>query len=388
MTAGMRGRRAAVFLLAVGLASPGAAKVVFTGYADLVAVPQGSFRIDGPPSALAAFGLAPETIETRGNSISALGLFATTSLSDQARLQMDVTYRDIGATAKTVAIQYAFLEYDGLGGRARAGKITLPFGWYNQNRFYGFQRPSVSAPLFQGSILGLPIADLGATFGRPFKAGPLTVTADVYAVNGYGPVTGTTETFRSASLPGALTIAKNIGSSDANHKVAVGARLDAAHAALPDSSVGVSYYRGEWDSGGRDPLQLAGAHLRASAAKVDLLAEFLLMTVKGDQGFAANLGGRDWRTEGFFVEAECRRWTVRGRALTPWIRFEDYFSRASAGGAREAVWEAAGGASLKLMDGLVAKFEADRLYYRLPFAGKGDVTLRGYALQTGLTVTF
>ncbi|MBI3565701.1 MAG: hypothetical protein HY079_10935 [Elusimicrobia bacterium] len=388
MRPSISGRRAAGVLLGVLLSAPAAAKVVFTGYADFVTTPQGSFKIDGPPAVLSQFALSPARLETRGSGISAIGLFATTSLSDAARLQMDVTYRDVGSTVKTLSIQYAYLEYDGYGGQGRVGKITLPFGWYNQHRFYGFQRPSISAPLFQGSILGLPIADMGAGVQRPFTAGPLTATVDLYAVNGYGPVPGSTETFRSATLPGGLTIAKNLGSSDANHKVAVGARVDVAHRDLPDTSAGASYYRGEWDAGGKDLLQMANAHLRASGGGFELLGEALLLVVKGDQGFAANLGTRDWRTEGFFVEADYRRWTAWGKPLTPWARFEDYFTHGSAGGGREALWEAAGGASLRLTDGVLAKFEASDLYYRLPFAGKGDLTLTGYSLQLGLTVTF
>lgn len=380
--------RAACFVLGILACAPASAKVVFTGYADFATTPQGAFRIDGPPSVLSGFGLGPQRIETRGSGINALGLFASTSLNDSARLQMDVTYRNIGATAKTISIQYAYLEYSAYDGQARVGKITLPFGWYNQNRFYPFQRPSISAPLFQSAILGLPIADIGAAAGRPFELGSVVATADVYAVNGYGPVPGSTATFRSSALPGGLTIANNLGSSDANHKVAAGARLDLAHKDIKDTSVGASYYRGEWDTAGRNLFQMAGAHLRANAAGCELLAEFLSLRVKGDQGFAANLGSPDWRTDGFFAELDYHRLSVRGKPATPWVRFEDYFSRAQGGGGREALWEASGGASILLIDGVTAKFEADDLYYRLPFQGKGDLTLMGYTLQLGLTVTF
>lgn len=384
-----RMRRAACAVLGALACAPAAAKVVFTGYADFATTPQGSFKIDGPPSVLSGFGVGPEKIETRGSGINALGLFASTSLSDDAHLQMDVTYRNIGATAKTISIQYAYLEYSAYDGQARVGKITLPFGWYNQNRFYPFQRPSISAPLFQSAILGLPIADIGAAAGRPFELGPLTATADVYAVNGYGPVPGSTTTFRSATLPGGLTIANNLGSADANHKVAAGARLDFAHKDFKDSNAGVSYYRGEWDPAGRKLFQMAGAHLRASAAGFEFIGEYLALSVKGDQGLEANLGSPDWRTDGFFAELDYHRLSVRDKTVTPWIRFEDYFSRAQGGGGgREAVWEAAGGTSVQLIDGVLAKFEAADLYYRLPFQGKGDLTLMGYVLQLGLTVTF
>ncbi len=322
-------------LLAALAAAPARAKVAFTGYGDFQAVPQGAFRIDGPAAALKGFGLAPERVEARGFSVAALGLFATTSLSDSSRFQMDVTYRDIGEDAKTVRVQYAYLEQEAWGATFRAGKITLPFGWYNQNRFYPFQRPSVSGPVFQSSILGLPIADIGASAEKAVLVGDAVLTADLYAVNGYGPVPGSTGTFRSASLPGGLTIAGNIGRANANHDVAVGGRLELAAASARDDAVGASYYRGAWDPGGRHLFQMAGAHLRGRRGRASVLAEYLRLMVEGDEGFAANLGSRDWHTDSFFVEADVDAPPVRGRALTPWVRYERALSAGSSGGPAE-----------------------------------------------------
>lgn len=383
-----RRRTAALAAAVLALAPTARAKVVFTGYGDFAATPQAWYRIDGPPSVLGQFGLGSEKIESRGSQINALGLFATTSLSDQARLQMDVTYRDIGQNAKTIRIQYAYLDWAPDYGDFQAGKITLPFGWYNQNRFYPFQRPSIDGPVFVSGILGLPQSDVGGDANKTVALGKWSLRGDLYAVNGYGPVPGSTSTFRSATLPGALTIAGNIGSRNANHKIAVGARAELAHAELKDSSAGVSYYRGEWDPGGQRLFQMAGAHLRASAGGWELLAEYLFLSVKGDDGMRVNFGSPDWRTDGFFAELDDRNPVAWGRKVTPWVRFEDYASRAYGGGpASERLWDLAGGASVQLAEAVALKLEASDLYYALPYAA-GPLKLRGYALQAGLTVTF
>jgi hypothetical protein len=374
-------------LLAAGAVPPAAAKVVFTGYGDFRAVPQGSFRVDGPRSALANFGLGPERVEARGFSVDSLGLFATTSLSDRTRLQMDVTYRDIGQDAKTIRIQYAYLESEAWGAKFRAGKITLPFGWYNEHRFYPFQRPSISGPIFQSAILGLPMADIGASARKTFPVGPAALSADVYAVNGYGPVPGSTDSFRSASLPGGLTIARNIGSADPNHKIAVGGRLDLSPADDDADGLGASYYRGEWDPAGRNLFQMAGAHARGRWGGLEALAEYTRLIVQGDRGFAANLGSPDWSMGSLFAEADWHGLAVRGRALTPWARYERAVSRGSSGGSRERLWAASGGAALQVLPGLAVKAEFDDLSYRLPFPA-GDVTLSGYSLTLGLTATY
>src|SRR6266550_491933 len=90
-------RRSAVcFILGTFVGARAQAKVAFSGYADFQAVPQGAFKIDGPPSVLSSFGLGPERIESRGAAIDSIGLFATTSLDDNTRMMLDVTYRDVG----------------------------------------------------------------------------------------------------------------------------------------------------------------------------------------------------------------------------------------------------------------------------------------------------
>lgn len=384
------GRWVAAVLAAAALSAPAGAKVVFTGYGDFRATPQGRFRIDGPPAFLSTLGLGPEQIETRSNTISALGLFATTSISENAKFQMDLTFRNIGATAKTTAIQYAYVDYAAYGADALFGKITLPFGYYNQNRFYPFQRPSITAPVFQNAILGVPIADVGATVGRPFEIGDAVIKADVYVINGYGALPGSTSTFRSASVPsGALTIANNISGTSSNHRYAFGGRLDVSHKRFEDSSVGVSYYHGEWDPAGRNLFQMANAHVHARAAGFELLAEYLFLNAMGDQGMIQNFGSPAWRTDGFFAELDYDRVSAWGKPVTPWVRWEEYRSHASgADGGREKLEGVSGGFSVRLQDQVLVKTEGSYLNYHLPFVAANDLVIEGASLQLGLAVTF
>ena len=363
------------------------AKVVFTGYGDFQLTPQSRFRLDGAPASLASLNTGAGTIESRSAVIDSLGLFATTNISDQTRMAMDVTYRDIGAAVRTIRVQYAYVEHESAWGEGRAGRITVPFGWYNQSRFYPFSRPAVSAPLFQSGILGLPMADLGASLGRRFELGPVAVRLDVYGVNGYGNVTGASTTFRAGSLPGGLVIANNLPSRNSNNRMSLGGRVDAGPAGREGTSIGASYYRGEWDPEGRRLLQLAGAHVRAEAAGFYFLAEGLHMDVRGDQGMLASFGGENWRTDGGFALLEYQKLEVMGKAVTPWLRGESYTSRASRGGPREALWSGAAGAALQAHEGLWLKLQGTRLYYRIPLQG-GDVSIDGYQLLSAVTVSF
>ena len=387
----MRKTTATAFILAALCAAPAGAKVVFTGYGDFQITPQGVFRLDGPPPVLSKLGLGPQVITTRGSTINSLGLFAPTSINDQTRLMMDVTYKNIGATVKTLAIQYGFIEYSDFGGTARLGKITLPFGYYNQNRFYPFQRASITAPTFTNAILGVPIADIGVTVGRPFDlGGGLTLTADVYGVNGYSTTPGSSTTFRATGLlSSSLSIANNVGSADNNHDVAFGARLDLSHAALPGTSFGVSYYHDRWDPAGQNLFQMGNAYLHASAAGFDLLSEYLLLNARNDPGAVSNFNSPNWRTDGFFAELEYMKFSVGKHQVTPWVRYEDYLTHAVEGrGGKEKLTDLSGGVAVALSEGITAKLQGTDLYYRLPFQGQGDVKIQGYSVAAALTVTF
>ena len=375
------------FFVLGGSRTPASAKVVFTGYGDFQAAAQSHFRILGPDNVLSSLGAGQGEIEGRGATIDSLGLFATTQMTDATRLAMDVTYRDIGNNTKTLRVQYAYIEHQAYGGQVRAGKILLPFGYYNENRFYPFQRPSISAPFFQSSILGLPISDIGASANKTFELGDATLRADVYGVNGFGPVPGSSQTFRNASVAGGLVLANNVTSVDTNHRVALGGRLELGGKNLGDSVVGVSYYRDQWRPDGGGLFQMAGAHVHAAARGFDLLVEYLMLIANGDLGMVANFGSRDWRTNGAFATLEYDRWSVLEHRVTPWVRCEEYLTHGGGGG-REAARELAGGFSVQANEYVAIKLEADDLYYRLPYQDKGDVKLIGYEINSGLAVTF
>lgn len=365
------------------------AKVVFTGYGDFQFDASSRYDLSGSPSTLNSLGTGPGDIEARGFNVNSLGLFASSDLSDNVRALINLTFSNIGSTTKTTSIQYGYVEYSAYGGEAQAGKIILPFNYYNQNRFYPFQRASISAPVFQSAILGLPIADIGATAGRTFDVDDVAdFRVDVYAVNGYSSLNGSSTTFRSPGVLGGLSIANNITGQDANHRITFGGRAEAGpNKALDETSVGVSYYRDEWGPQGQQLFQMIGSHVHASYAGFDFLAEYLQLDVTGDQGMLANFGSKNWRTDGFFMELDYKKLSAWKKPVTPWVRFEDDRSRGTGGG-DEALWEDAGGISIGITNGLTAKFEADRLYYRLPYQGLSDLTLRGYSFLTGLTVTF
>jgi len=376
---------AAAALLA---AAPAAAKVVFTGYGDFRLTPESAYTLAVPASFPLPAGTPVGRIEGRGMAFDAVGLFATSSLNETTDFLLDLTYRDVGYAARTTRLQYAFLEWRPTPTfTVRAGKVTLPFGFLNQNQFYPFQHPSVTSPTFVSGILGLPISDLGVTLRQNIETGPVTTRIVGYIVNGYGPVPGTRDSFRSVTLPGGLTIANNLGSTNPNKKVSGGGRLAFYPTTAPDSEAGGSLYVGQWDAAGKRTLRLMNGHARATAGPVSLLGEYFHMDVEDDKGFAASLGGPNWRTDGFFGTLEVGGPVVGGGPVTPWVRYESYVSRATGGTGREKLGGAAGGASWRPQENLTLKVEAGWLDYRLPLSG-GELGIKGMSYVAGLTVTY
>jgi hypothetical protein len=369
-----------------GLAATASGKVAFTGYADFRMTPESTIKYEIPPSFAA--GVAPTgRVESRTSTLDSVGLFATSSLADQATFMLDVTYRDIGYATRTVRLQYAYVEYTAIPETTlRAGKITLPLGYLNQHRFYAFQQPSITAPVYQGSFLGLPIADLGVAAERSMELGPVTARLAGFAVNGYGPVPGSRTSFRSITLPGGLTMANNIGSTDANKKVSGGGRLSAA---WKDGEVGGSYYGGDWDSAGKRLLQIENAHGLVNLGGLEVLSEFLHLDVEDDAGMRAVFGSGNWRTDGYFVATQYKGFSIREHAVTPWARIEDYRSRGTVTGAgAETLRAYAGGVSYQLLDGVVAKLEANQLLYKLPLSATTRLRLDAISYLAGLALSF
>ncbi|MDE2293094.1 MAG: hypothetical protein KGL53_13520, partial [Elusimicrobia bacterium] len=262
-------RAACAVVLALGCwPRPAAAKVVFTGYGSFLFDADANIRVYAPASLL---GAVPQgTQRARGFSADAVGLFAATSLGPDTDFLMDLSYRSIGSSVKETLIQYAFLDqrlpWDV---DLKAGKVTLPFGYYNTRRFYPFQRVSLTAPLFQSAILGLPIADVGAVASRRFPLGPVDLDVRLFGVNGYGSTPSSSTTFRSASLPGGLSISNNLSGSNNNRDIAVGGQLALSRG--PGAEWGASYYRGAWDKSGERLFQMVGTHVHWTPGGWDFL---------------------------------------------------------------------------------------------------------------------
>ena len=208
-----------------------------------------------------------------------------------------------------------------------------------------------------------------------------------YVVNGYGPVPGTRDVFRSPTLPGGLTIANNLASANPNKKVSGGGRLSVFPTTAPASELGGSLYAGQWDAAGKRTLWIMNGDARAVLGPVNVLAEYLHLDVEDDKGFKASLGGPNWRTDGFFALMEYAAPPVRGGPLTPWVRFERYVSRATGGTGREKLGGVAGGASWRPQENLTLKVEASQLDYRLPLGG-GELRIKGMSYVAGMTVTY
>lgn len=378
---------AALLLLAALLPGPARAKVSFTGYGSLLMPADTELKIQAPPALL---GATPEgNLVSRGFRLDAVGLFATTNVSEDVDFLVDLTFRNIGNTVGQTRIQYAYIDaaLPWWELRAQAGRVTLPFNYYNTRRFYPFQRVEISAPVFVNGILGLPISDAGAVLSRRFElAGGWGVDARAYAVNGYGSVATSTGALRSPSLPGALALSGNLGSGNNNKDVAFGGQVALSRA--DDGEGGVSYYRGAWDREGRRVLQLAGAHLFWTPGELDLLAEYLHIHASGDEGMAQSLGSRTWVTHGAFVTASHPLFRVGARKLVGWGHFENYHSRRAGGGSgREVVRSYSGGVHMALNDHVSVKAEALHLYYAIPTATR-SIVLEGRLLQAAVVVTF
>lgn len=382
-----RRRLTAAALSVLLLGSAARAKVSFTGYGSLLAPVDTHIKVRGPSAVL---GGTPEgNLISRGFRLDAVGLFAATKVSEDVDFLVDLTFRNIGTTVGQTRVQYAYLDaaLPWWQLRAKAGRVTLPFGYYNTRRFYPFQRVELSAPVFVNGILGLPIADAGAVLSRSFDLGnDWSFDARAYAVNGYGSVATSTGALRSPSLPGALAISGNLGAANNNKDIAFGGQAAVSRTGVGEG--GVSYYRGAWDREGRRVLQLAGAHLLWTPEKFDILTEYLHIHATGDEGMAQSLGSKSWTTHGAFVTVSRPLFAVAGRPVTGWGHFENYHSsRVGGGPGREVIRSYSGGASALVNEHVSVKAEALYLFYAIPTSAQ-SIVLDGRLLQAAVVVTF
>ncbi|MBI3289357.1 MAG: hypothetical protein HYZ74_07545 [Elusimicrobia bacterium] len=376
-------------VLAVLFPHSAVAKVVFTGYGNFQMQPHAWARIHGDAPALSKLALADAEVEGRGFTLDSIGLFAAANLKEGMDFLVDFSYRQIGSTTKETRIQYAYLEHmPWQDFTYRLGKFTLPFGYYNQNRFYSFQRVELSPPVFQSAILGLPISDVGASAQRRFQTRFARVNAELYAVNGYGASAADAKKFRSATLPGSLTLAANLAPSNNNPNLAFGGRLAAAELGGRNVETGVSYYGGPWNSAGTKYFQMGNVHVHALSSSWDFLAEYLHLDVQGDPGFIEVLDDTHWRTDGYFLTAAHPGPRVRDMPLTPYVSAEGYVSRGHHGAGQERLQGYRAGLTLQPMGQIQVKAEYGFLTYALPLRGLGDLKLDVHNVLLGLTLTF
>lgn len=387
----MKLQSAALFAAVLLSAVSARAKVNFTGYGDLRYDAGATFSLDGPPATLSKLGTSGGTLNDRGFSADAVGLFATTELQENLQFLMDVTFRSVGNTVGQLEVQYAYLDWTPLPDVvAKGGRITLPFGYYNENRFYAFDRYELSPPIFQSAILGLPIADWGAMGQDHFHFSPFTVELTGYLVNGYGNVQGEPTELRTPAVPGALSLASNLHAADNNDKPAGGGRVALQDIGGQKIETGLSYYGGDWDQSGLEPMYMIDYDLHADYKNFDLLFEALHLGVRGDAGFAQSIGAPNWTTDGGFVDLSYDGFKVKDKPLAPYVQFENYRTHPDDGGTpRETLRSIAGGAAYKVLPQLTFKAEYLWLSYLLPDVSTGGwATLRGYETQLAAVVTF
>lgn len=378
---------ASALLLTASISAPASAKVAFTGYGNFVMPADQHFKVRGPAAVL---GTTPQgNLISKGFRLDAVGLFATTKVSEDADFLMDLTFRNIGNTVGQTRIQYAYLDtaLPWWELRAQVGRVTIPFNYYNSRRFYPFQRVETSPPVFINAVLGLPIADAGVVLSRRFEAASgWGLDARAYAVNGYGSLGGSTTTLRSPSLPGGIALSGNLGASNNNKDIALGGQLAVSRAG--DGEVGASYYRGAWDRESRGVLQLAGAHAHWSPGDFDLLAEYLHIHATGDEGMLQSVRSTSWATHGVFLTASHPLFRARESEVVGWGHFENYHTgRASGGPGKEVLRSYSGGLHYPINDAIAVKAEGIYLFYAIPTPTQ-SIIIDGRILQASLVITF
>lgn len=377
------------FFMGLAMAPTSEAKVIFTGYADLRMTAASQTKLRGGQPVLALFGLSDRQIDARGFTADAVGLFASTSFREHFSFNADITYRTLRFNATELRVQYGFLEYaprDDMN--FRVGKVTLPFGYYNENRFYSFQREEISAPAFQSGILGLPISDFGIVARKSFRPEAFDLNLALYAVNGYGNVAGNQNSLRIPAAVG-LAMAQNLGAANSNEEVSLGGQVEFANILDHDLRFGVSGYTGAWDPRSQKNLNMANIHAGWKWKRLDLSAEGLMIDANGDQGFFGAVGNTDWRTRGFFVRGVYH-------LADPWdmpvyfhSRYEETRTEGDGVGfAREYLRSMNGGVSIRVNDNLIVKSEFAKLYYELPVISTGLLGLDARSATMSAAVSF
>ncbi len=387
--------RYATLLLAISSSLPLQAKVVFTGYADFRAIPQALTTLDAVDSTLKRLKVTQTETTSRTFGWDALGLFASTSFNDQADFLVDFTYRRIGTKVEETRIQYAYLDYRPWASwDLKLGKITLPIGLYNENYFYPFLRPTITPPIYQTAILGLPIADLGGLIGKTWSWPAMDLSLKLFGVNGYGPSKASGSMFRAGIGVGdGLVLANNVTATNGNEEFSYGGNLGVSLLAERALTIGVSGYWGPWSRDGAHTFAMGNAYLQWSRGRFRFLAEGLRTQTEADQGVLGYFGSKDWGTQGAFTEGSAVLWRRGQDELTFFLGAEINRGEGEGPGARgkEKVQQAHAGLTFKYGDFLWLKGEFNALQYIIPLqegASVSDLDIQSRQISVSLVVTY
>ena len=377
------------------IARPVFAKVIFTGYADLRNVPHSESTILGSDTLLKILGVTARESESRNFTLDSLGLFATTTFNEKTDFLFDVTYKRIGAKTEETRLQYAFLHYHPSSRwEAKAGRITLPIGLYNENYFYPFERHPVTAPLYQSAIIGLPIADHGVLVGKTLDAGPMAFYGAGYLVNGYGPSGSSTDTFRAGlGVSDSLLIANNFGPTNSNDKFAYGGHFQLSFLKNRNIKTGFSSYHGAWSPDGKNDFTMLNAYVSVDVGPLGVLAEGLQTETENDKGVAGFFGVRDWESKGAFIEARYTFLIEDSRELTFFAGSEKTTAKGEGTGAsgREKLTQHRTGLSWRFNPNVLFKAQFSYLEYQLPIQIGGtnnDIEIRQKQILMNMTLTY
>lgn len=379
----------------LGATRTASARVVFTGYADIRVTPHAVTKISGSDailSFLSGLGVTDRRSESRTFTTESIGLFATTTLTPEIDFLFDVTYRDIGAEVEETRLQYAYVHYHPGPWEAKAGRITLPIGYYNEHYFYPFQRDAITPPLYQSAIIGLPIADHGVLVSKSLDVGGVGLEGSFFVVNGYGPSESSTDTFRSGlGVTNSLLIANNLGHSNSNRSFAYGGNLKSS---FFDRRInfGVSGYRGDWSDTG-DDFTMMNAYAVVEMDRLNVVVEGLRTETENDNGVVGFFGARDWESSGGFVEASLSVFKRETEEVVLFAGSERTEGEGDGPGASgdETLVQHKLGVSWKVNPSVILKSQIGYLDYELPLqlsGGADHVNLEQRQLLFSLVLTY
>jgi opacity protein-like surface antigen len=274
------------FLLAIYV-KPIFSKIVFTGYSDVIFKYETITRKNLNPATL-SFQTKRETNSTF--YMNRVGLFATTNVTEDLLFKTDITFKRIGGIVDKLALQYAHIDYKLNDCVFSIGKITIPFNYYNQNKFYPFNRKEITLPLLYQTI-GLPLSDLGVNCNYSFLIrDEFPISIDLFIVNGAGNNREKSDTvFLDFDNP--LVEETNYHYEDNNTKKAIGTKIGMS---VSDYiSFGLSGYFNKWDPEGEKNSNLFGSFFILKKDAFSILAEYSFVDLEGDAGYGSVIGNSE-----------------------------------------------------------------------------------------------